>query len=98
MPHFLVQAFDKPGHLAVRMENRPAHLEWARQHAARIRVGGPLLSAPDGEPIGSSFIIEGESLAEIRALFDSDPYVLAGLFQRMDINVYKPLIGEWVPS
>ena len=62
MPLFLLNARDKPGALDVRMSNRPAHLDWAKAHADRILMAGPVF-ADDGETFaGSTFVVEFDSL------------------------------------
>ena len=92
---FIVTGTDRPGHLATRMANRPAHLAWAAELKPRIRVAGPML-AEDGETlIGSHFIIEGASAAEVRALFADDPYVKADLFETFEVRPFRALIGRW---
>jgi len=95
---FIIHAIDKPGHLQVRMANRPAHLEWTKGFADRIRVAGPML-AGDGETLaGSCFIMEGESVAELEMLFASDPYVKADLFETISIRPFRALIGKWAET
>ena len=92
---FIIHAIDKPGHVAIRMANRPAHLEWTRGFADRIRVAGPML-AEDGETLaGSCFIMEGASVEEIEMLFASDPYMKADLFETISIKPFRALIGNW---
>lgn len=98
MPVYRVEARDKPGSSAVRQANRPAHLDWAGGFADRIFVAGPLLG-PDGESmVGSLFILEGDSIEAVEMLFASDPYNLAGLFETVRVESFRPLIGRWPSS
>ncbi|MBN03234.1 YciI family protein [Ponticaulis sp.] len=94
MALFHVMALDKPGALDLRLENRAAHLEWAKAAGDTVRMAGPLL-ADDGESfIGSVFLIEAESEEALKAFQAEDPYVKAGLFQTVDIRPFKLVISN----
>ncbi|MEC9369618.1 MAG: YciI family protein [Pseudomonadota bacterium] len=83
---------DKPGSLAVRQENRPAHLDFLNSLGPALKAGGPF-TADDGEkPNGSLVVIEAASLADARAIAAKDPYAKAGLFQSVDIRPWKWLL------
>ncbi|WP_300377766.1 YciI family protein [Henriciella sp.] len=98
MPLFLINARDKAGSRDVRMDNRPAHLEWAGQYADRIHMAGPVF-AEDGETFaGSTFVIEFDSLEEVRDWAAEDPYAKAGLFDRVEIVPFKWLLGKGKPD
>jgi len=95
MPIFVVHAVDKPKEgPAIRAENRPAHLEWAAELGEKLRVAGPLLSDDSEQMVGSLLIIEFSDLQALKAHMQTDPYVKAGLFERMEIRPYKWLIGN----
>ncbi|MEM1105119.1 MAG: YciI family protein [Pseudomonadota bacterium] len=94
MATFMLYCLDKPGAGALRLEHRPAHLDWVRQFEDRIAMAGPLF-ADDGETFaGSVIVIEGESLAAVRAWSTGDPYARAGLFERVDIRPFKWILGQ----
>ena len=81
---------DKPGHLHVRMDTRPAHLE----HLNKLNAGGVLKMAgpfldDDGKPNGSLVIVEAEDMAAARALAEADPYYQAGLFEKVEVKPYN---------
>ena len=65
---------DKPGHLNVRMDTRPAHLEHLNKLNAEgtLKIAGPFLDA-DGKPNGSLVIVEAADIDAARALADADP-------------------------
>ena len=77
---------DRPGHLEVRLSNRPAHVEYLNGLNAegRLKFAGPFLGE-DGKPIGSLVAVEAEDAAAARTLADSDPYAKAGLFESVEI-------------
>lgn len=94
MPHFILHCLDKPGSLELRMSVRPQHLDYARDHAAMIRVAGPLLDEA-GALCGSCFVLEAETRVEAEAFAANDPYAQAGLFGQVLLHPYRPLIGDW---
>ncbi|MEO1198549.1 MAG: YciI family protein [Pseudomonadota bacterium] len=91
---FAVTALDKPDHLPVRMENRPAHLDFLKANLDKIKIGGPVLD-PDGQsPVGSLLIIEAGDRESVEALLANDPYAKAGLFGSVEIRPWTWVIGQ----
>ena len=94
MPLFLVNARDKANSADLRQATRQAHLEWAGESRHKIAMAGPVLS-DDGETmIGSTFVIEFETLDEAKSWAAEDPYAKAGLFERTEIIPFIWLIGD----
>lgn len=92
MPLFAITCLDKPDHLAVRLENRPAHLDYAKAILDRMVAGGPLLD-DDGETmIGSLLIIEFADIAAARAWCADDPYAKAGLFESVSVRPFRKVL------
>jgi len=91
--HILFIGRDKPGSLAIRLDNRPAHLAYLADNAAAIKIAGPYLDEASGEPRGSMLILEVESLDAARALLDKDPYAIAGLFAEVEIRPWRWVVG-----
>ena len=87
---FALLCKDKPGHLNVRMETRPTHLDYLNGLNAEgtLKIAGPFLD-DDGKPCGSLIIVEAESKEAARALADADPYAKAGLFESVDVKAYN---------
>lgn len=81
---------DKPGHLNVRMETRPAHIEHLNRLDAEgtLKMAGPFLDA-EGKPNGSLVIVSAETLEAAKAIADSDPYAKAGLFESVDVKPFN---------
>ena len=94
MPLFLFNARDKANSTELRLANRQAHLEWASEYSHRIAMAGPVLS-DDGEAmIGSTFVIEFDTRADVEAWAAEDPYAKAGLFDRTEIIPFLWLVGD----
>jgi uncharacterized protein YciI len=81
---------DKPGHLNVRMETRPEHLEHLNKLNADgiLKMAGPFLDA-DGKPCGSLIVVNAASVDAAKAIADSDPYTKAGLFESVEIKAFN---------
>ena len=82
---------DKPGHLHVRQENRPAHLDHINTSGV-VEMAGPFLSET-GEMIGSLVILNVPDLAAAQDWAANDPYAKAGLFQSVMVQEWKRVIG-----
>ncbi|WP_262692618.1 YciI family protein [Kordiimonas aestuarii] len=96
---FMILAKDKADSLELRMANRAAHLEYIKGAGSRIKVAGPLLSGGDEpKPTGSMIIIDAASEGAVRLFCDNDPYATAGLFERVEIQHWLQVTGEWVPK
>lgn len=92
MALFVLTCIDRNDGLEARMSARPAHLEYVDQNAAAVKLAGPFLDEAGGM-IGSMFILEVEDRAAAEAFAASDPYALAGVFERTDIRAFKAVRG-----
>ncbi len=95
--HFILIAHDKAGALPLRMATRPAHLTYLEQQISpNLLFAGPLLDA-EGNPNGSIVVVEAADEAEARRLFDSDPYMAAGLFADTAISRFRHAFSNGKP-
>ena len=93
MPLFALICTDKPDSLELRVQTRPAHLDYLGATDA-VRLGGPTLDGA-GKPSGSILVIEAEDLAAAQAFAKGDPYALAGLFAKVEIRPFNRTVGSW---
>jgi hypothetical protein len=93
MANFVLICMDKPNSLALRTATREAHFAYARSTPGVVRLGGPFLNEA-GEMAGSLIIIEAADLACAWAWHAADPYRLAGLFERVEIQPWRATFGE----
>ena len=82
---------DKPGALQIRMDNRPAHLDYVAATGV-VEIAGPFLDA-EGKMMGSLIILSVESLQAAQDWAAGDPYATAGLFADVTIREWKKVIG-----
>ena len=88
---FALICHDKPGALALRMDNRADHLGYIETTGV-VAQAGPLLD-DDGGMVGSLVILDVADRAAAQAWAAADPYARAGLFDRVDIVGWKRVIG-----
>lgn len=91
---FALICTDKPGHLPVRLENRPAHLAFldGLNASGRLKFAGPFLGADD-KPDGSLVMIDVADRAEADTVAAADPYARAGLFAAVDIRPWNWVVN-----
>jgi uncharacterized protein YciI len=89
---YLIMAFDKPDSAALRLETRPAHVEYVLGQGGML-LGGPFMS-DDGETMtGSMLILDTQDRSVAEAFVAGDPYNKAGLFDKVEIRRWSHLIG-----
>ncbi|MCZ4521767.1 YciI family protein [Rhodococcus ruber] len=91
MPHFIVQYAFSPSSGPGRDIHRADHRAWLQNLAdqGRLHVGG---AYPDGT--GAMVIVEADDPDEVRACFDGDPFVAAGLVEALSIVEWVPAMGK----
>jgi uncharacterized protein YciI len=96
---YLIQGVDRADSLAARLAARPAHI--ARLNAlrddGRLLLAGPCpaIDAEDPGPAGFSgslVVAEFEAVADARAWAEADPYVAAGVYERVDVRPFKKVL------
>lgn len=91
---FAATCIDKPGHQAVRLENRPAHLDFLKANAAAVKIAGPFVSDDGSAMLGSLLVIEAADRAAVEAILAADPYAHAGLFESVTVRAWRWAIGN----
>jgi uncharacterized protein YciI len=87
MALFVLIGRDGPEGLALRARHRDAHLANLQPlvEAGRVRFAGPIRTA-DGQPCGSVVVFEAADLAAARAIAESDPYAVEGVFTSVEVR------------
>lgn len=96
---YAIEGHDGPDVLSERIQARPAHVArlTALRDQGRLLLAGPCpaIDAEDPGPAGFSgsiVIAEFTSLDDARAWADADPYVAAGVYQRVDVRPFNPVL------
>ncbi|MCV6613109.1 MAG: YciI family protein [Amphritea sp.] len=90
---------DKPGTLELRMQARPDHLARleALRDQGRLLIAGPHPAIDSEDPgpagfTGSLVVAEFDSLEQAQQWADEDPYITAGVYERVVVKPYKKVL------
>ena len=88
---FVIIGFDGPDGQAKRKIYRPDHLAHMESldRAGRVVLAGPL---PDHT--GSLIVIEAGSLEEAQKLAQEDPYMIHGVFERVEVHPFTQVFPK----
>lgn len=93
---YVIYAEDVPDSLEKRLSVRPAHLARLQllQDEGRLLTAGPMPAVDSNDPgaagfTGSTVIAEFESLEAAQAWAEADPYVAAGVYEKVTVRPYK---------
>ena len=85
-----LMAYDKPGALQTRKDNRDAHLDYIKATGV-VTQAGPLLD-DGGEMAGSLVVLDVPDMAAAQDWAANDPYAKAGLFDTVTLRAWKKVI------
>lgn len=96
---YAIEGHDGPDVLALRRQARPEHLARLRalHDAGRLLLAGPCPAIDAEEPgpagfSGSIVIARFDSLQSARAWADADPYRAAGVYARVEVRPFRPVL------
>ena len=99
MMFYTIVGEDRAESLQARLAARPAHLERlkALQDAGRLLLAGPCPAIDSNDPgpagfTGSLIVAEFASLDAARAWADADPYVAAGVYERVTVKPFRKVL------
>lgn len=97
--YYAVISEDVPDSLVLRQQVRPLHLARleALKQEDRLLVAGPHPAIDAENPgdagfSGSLVIAQFASLSEASAWAEADPYVAAGIYQKVTVKPFKPVL------
>jgi uncharacterized protein YciI len=71
---------------------RPTHRAWLTE---QLDKGNLLASGPMIDRAAALLIFKSESIEELNALLDQDPFELAGLIAQRSIEAWNPIFGPF---
>lgn len=86
---FIARFTDKPNMEELREKLFPAHLEWLTANKDAVLVPGSLRPDVNEASVGGLWIIQGDSKAEVEALYKTDPFWTNGLRQGAEVFYWK---------
>jgi len=97
--YYAIISEDIENSLALRQSARPAHLErlQALKAEGRLLVAGPHPAIDTPEPgeagfTGSLVVAEFDSLEAAQEWADADPYIEAGVYQKVTVKPFKAVL------
>ena len=88
--HYVIHALDRSAAGALRARTRPDHLAYLA--GFEVTFGGPLLD-DDGQMCGSLNVLDVATREAAEEFAAGDPYAVAGLFERVTITGFRPVLG-----
>lgn len=96
---YAIIASDVANSLDKRLAARPAHIERLQQlqGEGRVVLAGPHPAIDSNDPgaagfTGSLIVAEFDSLAAAQAWADADPYVAAGVYEKVVVKPFKQVM------
>ena len=93
---YSIFAYDVPNSLPLRIQARPAHIGrlQALSDAGKVILAGPNPAIDSEEPgeagfTGSLIVAEFDSLEAAQKWADADPYIAAGVYDRVVVKPFK---------
>ena len=83
---FVIIGHDARGAAEKRPLHRPAHLAHLEPLA---QAGKVVLAGPLTDGAGSLIVVDAESLAAVWSLVGRDPYVVNGIFERVEVHPFS---------
>lgn len=96
---YTIIGHDVPDSLDKRLSARPAHLARLQslQDEGRLLLAGPFPSVDAIDPgsagfTGSLIVAEFDSLTAAQSWADADPYIAAGVYERVDVKPFRKVL------
>lgn len=89
---FVVQCLDKIFGEEIRLQNRPAHLEFLKANQEKVVLAGPLLDEERKRMVGSLLVLNIENRDDLADFLAQDPYAKAGLFVAQSVTPFKKVL------
>jgi uncharacterized protein YciI len=63
-------------------------------HGVLVRLGGPTLAPQCDAMNGTLLVVEAEGIDDVMAFVSNDPYMQAGLFDRVEVRPWDWSLGN----
>jgi uncharacterized protein YciI len=92
--HYVIHCLDHPGAVQKRLAHYEAHKAYLASAGMKTVISGPLLADDEETMIGSCFVVEAGSLAEVEAFNRNDPFAKAALWQTVSIRPFNKRVDN----
>ena len=91
---YVIQAFDKPDSLHIRLATRDAHVEYVKGQPVKLLLAGPLMNDETDKPIGTLLVVEADGRSDVEYYAENDPYSKANLFAEVRITAINITVNN----
>ena len=88
---YAIHMIDRPNSAALRAKTAEKHRQFVGNYLDAMYLGGPLLD-DDETPIGSLIVMDFPNRLAAEEFIAAEPYNAAGLFDRVSINCFGPVV------
>lgn len=92
--HYVVHCLDHDGAVQTRLANYDAHKAYLAAATVMTVISGPLLADDEQTMIGSCFVLEAASLAEVEDFNRNDPFAKVGLWKTVSIRPFAKRVDN----
>ncbi len=93
---YMIRTTDKPDAAELRAATRAAHLDYLRGYTSRILAAGGFLNDDGSVGKGGMIILDTDERAEAEKLIANDPFTLAGVFEKVEIQRWRKVFFDGV--
>lgn len=91
---FVVFCLDRPDAAEARAENVEAHKRYLDGKPIKVLLSGPLTSDDGQAIVGSFFMVDAASRAEVQRWQDGDPLYRAGIWASIEVRAFAKRIDN----
>ena len=92
--HYVIHCLDHDGAVEKRLANYEDHKTYLGSAPVKTVISGPLLANDEETMIGSCFVIEADTLAEVEAFNAADPFAKVGLWKTVSIRPFSKRVDN----
>lgn len=86
--HFVIYCQDDPATPGAREANYPAHRAHLAAATVKLLVAGPFTEVNSDRKIGSMLVVEADSIEDVRAFAQRDPFFVNSVWNNVQIHPY----------
>lgn len=92
--HYVIHCLDHDGAVEKRLAHYEDHKTYLASVPVKTVISGPLLADDNETMIGSCFVMEAETLAEVEAFNRNDPFAKVDLWQSVSIRPFSKRVDN----
>ena len=92
--HYVIHCLDHDGAVEKRLANYDVHKAYLGSAPVKTVISGPLMADDEETMIGSCFVIEADTLAEVEAFNAADPFAKVGLWKTVSIRPFSKRVDN----